>query len=167
MNKKKFSFLTGVVLTLVLAGAGCNSSTPIDKSSSESQNEVKVEIPDVSGQVKIETETDQSKTGNEKKQPEPVIYESQLREFDITAKNWEFSPATIIVNQGDKVRIKITSVDVTHSFMLKDFNVNVKLEPNKTQIIEFVADKFGVFPFRCGVPCGEGHRNMTGTLVVK
>lgn len=165
MDQKYFTFLTGVVLTLVLAGAGCNSSTSTDKTSTESQNEARVEIPEVQGQIKIET--DQPKAEQEKKQPEPVIYESQLREFDITAKNWEFSPATIIVNQGDKVKIKITSVDVTHSFMLKDFNINTKLEPNQTQVIEFVADKFGVFPFRCGVPCGEGHREMTGTLVVK
>lgn len=165
MDKKYFTFLTGIILTLVLAGAGCNSSTPSTSPTTKPQIEAETKTPEVQGQVKVETE--QTTTEKEKKQPEPIIYESQLREFTVTAKNWQFSPATIIVNQGDKVRIKITSVDVTHSFMLKDFNINVKLEPNQTQVIEFTADKFGVFPFRCGVPCGEGHRDMTGTLVVK
>jgi cytochrome c oxidase subunit 2 len=90
-----------------------------------------------------------------------------VKEFTITAKTWEFTPGTITVNQGDKVRLKITSLDVTHSFMLKDYGLNVKLEPNQTQIIEFTADKAGTFGFRCGVPCGEGHSSMDGTLIVK
>ncbi|OGH88396.1 MAG: hypothetical protein A2537_00860 [Candidatus Magasanikbacteria bacterium RIFOXYD2_FULL_36_9] len=165
MNKKYSSLVSAVILTLVLAGAGCNSSTSVDESTSKPQNQVDVTIPEGEGKIKIEM--DQTQTENNKKQAEPVVYESQLREFTITAKNWEFSTDTIIVNQGDRVKIKITSVDVTHSFILKDYNINVKLEPNKTKTIEFVADKFGVFPFRCGVPCGEGHREMTGNLVVK
>ncbi len=171
MYKKYSSFLTGIILTLVLAGAGCNSSKPakpIDDSLSKPPAEV-VETQQSQPEVVVKIQS-QVKKEEEKKAPEkatPAIYESKVMEFNIIAKDWKFDPGTIIVNQGDKVILKITSTDVTHSFMLKDYNINVKLEPNQTQVIEFIADKFGVFPFRCGVPCGDGHSDMTGTLVVK
>ena len=156
MDKKIFTLLSGVMLTLVLAGAGCNSSAK-----PEIRAEAKQSQPQIGTQVQIQT-TPQTSTP-----PKPVIYESKVREFTITAKDWKFSPSTIIVNQGDKVILKITSADVTHSFLLKDYGINTKLEPNKTQTIEFIADKFGVFPFRCGVPCGAGHKEMVGTFVIK
>ncbi len=92
---------------------------------------------------------------------------SALKEFIMTAKQWEFNPSMIGVNKGDKVRLKITSTDVTHSFSLPDFNVNLNLEPDQTKIAEFVADKIGTFTFACSVFCGDGHTKMKGTLVVK
>lgn len=141
MNKKYLSLLSGLFLALVLAGAGC-SSTP----SETKQNDV---------------------SENTQEQQVPEVYTNETKEFTIAASNWKFDPGTIVVKQGDKVKIKITSTDVKHSFMLKDYNINVQLEPNQTQTIEFTADKSGVFQFRCAVPCGAGHKDMIGTLVVK
>ena len=71
------------------------------------------------------------------------------------------------MNKGDKVRITVTSVDVTHGFSLPDFGINKKLEPDAPVIIDFVADKKGTFEFKCNVPCGSGHKTMAGTLIVK
>ncbi len=156
MDKKNLILFPSIILTLVLAGVGCNSSTKPKTIAVTKESQ-----PQIGTQVQIQT-TPQAPT-----QPKPVIYESKVREFTITAKDWKFSPNTIIVNQGDKVILKITSADVAHSFLLKDYGIDKKLEPNKTQTIEFIADKFGVFPFRCGVPCGEGHKEMVGTFVVK
>lgn len=97
----------------------------------------------------------------------PEVFTGPLKEFDMTAKNWAFSPAVITVKKGDHVKIKITSVDITHGFNLADFNIKVDLQPGQTQTVEFTADKAGTFNFRCSVPCGEGHRDMTGSLVVE
>ena len=47
------------------------------------------------------------------------------------AKKWQFDPSIINVKLGDKIRIKIKSIDVTHGFSLLDFNVNENLEPGK------------------------------------
>lgn len=99
--------------------------------------------------------------------PSAQVFTGPLKEFDMTAKNWAFSPSVITVKKGDHVKIKITSADVTHGFALKDYNIKVDIEPGKTQIVEFTADKEGTFDFRCSVPCGEGHREMTGSLVVQ
>lgn len=89
------------------------------------------------------------------------------KEFSITARQWEFSPSSITVQQGDRVMFHITSVDVTHGFAIPDFNVNVSLVPNEMKTIEFIADKQGTFGFFCSIFCGSGHANMVGQLMVE
>lgn len=91
----------------------------------------------------------------------------KLKEFTVTAKQFEFNPATITVNKGDTVRLTITSLDVPHGFRINEFNVNARIEPGKTAAVEFIADKSGTFTFFCSVVCGAGHSDMKGTLVVK
>ena len=93
--------------------------------------------------------------------------QSSIKEFTMTAKQWVFDPAVITVKQGDKVKLKITSIDVTHGFASLEFNVKTDLVPNKEVMVEFVADKKGEFSFFCSVKCGEGHRDMIGKLVVE
>lgn len=95
-------------------------------------------------------------------QPEAIV-----KEFLIIAKQWSFVPDTITVSKGDTVRLKITSVDVTHGFALPDFDVSVNLQPGEEEVIEFVADKEGTFRFYCSVFCGSGHSSMDGNLVVQ
>lgn len=90
-----------------------------------------------------------------------------VKEFNIIARQWEFSPATINVDEGDKVRLIIKSIDVTHGFDLPDFGINENLAPGKTVTLEFVADKKGSFGFFCNIYCGEGHRDMKGVLIVE
>jgi len=90
-----------------------------------------------------------------------------VKEFSMIAKKWQFDPSVINVKQGDKVRLKIKSIDVAHGFSLLDFNVNENLEPGKEITVEFVADKKGEFTFFCSVFCGVGHIGMKGKLVVE
>ncbi len=89
------------------------------------------------------------------------------KEFTVTAKTWEFQPSTITVKQGDRVKLKITSVDVNHGFNLPEFNVKANLQPNQEATVEFTASKKGTFNFFCDVFCGEGHQNMKGQLTVE
>lgn len=96
--------------------------------------------------------------------PEPV---SEVKKITITAKRFEYEPNSITVNQGDTVRLKIKSIDVTHGFGLVEFGVNVKLRKGETIVVEFVADKKGTFEFRCTNYCGTGHGEMKGKLVVE
>ncbi|KKP61604.1 MAG: cytochrome c oxidase subunit II [Candidatus Roizmanbacteria bacterium GW2011_GWC2_34_23] len=96
-----------------------------------------------------------------------TVTSDKVKEFSIIAKKWQFDPSTINVKQGDKVRLKIKSIDVAHGFSLLDFNVNENLEPGKEITVEFVADKKGEFTFFCSVFCGVGHIGMKGKLVVE
>jgi cytochrome c oxidase subunit II len=92
---------------------------------------------------------------------------SDVKEFDIIAKQWEFVPSTIQVNLGDTVRLKITSLDVTHGIAIPELKINEQIPPQKTKIIEFIASQKGEFPLICSVYCGAGHMNHRGLLIVK
>ncbi len=91
----------------------------------------------------------------------------EVKEFSMTAKQWQFSPDTITVNKGDTVKITIKSIDVNHGITIPDFGINEKLNPGEVVNIEFVADKEGTFTFFCNVFCGSGHNGMKGILIVK
>src|SRR3989344_9179716 len=49
---------------------------------------------------------------------------STVKEFRITAKQFEFDPPAIEVNKGDKVRLIITSADVPHGFSIPEYKIN-------------------------------------------
>lgn len=89
-----------------------------------------------------------------------------IKEFTMTAKQWKFDPNTIEVNQGDLVRLSVTSLDVTHGLAIPDYGIDEGLYPGQTVDIEFVADRKGTFPFACSVSCGVGHSGMVGKLIV-
>jgi len=97
----------------------------------------------------------------------PIVDEVQTKTFDITARQWNFNPSTITVNEGDNVVLNIESIDVNHGFFLSTFGVNELLSPGETTNIEFIADEKGSFSFFCNVFCGSGHGSMRGTLVVE
>lgn len=156
----------GILLMLIIIFAvGCASEQPVE----QPQLTIPEEIPapaksnDLPPSLDTKPETPAEQPKEQKvAQPEP-----QVREFTMTAKQWEFSPNTITVNKGDTVKLHITSKDVTHGFNLPDFGISKQLIPTKTVDVEFVADKQGTFTFSCSVPCGKGHSGMNGKLVVE
>ena len=91
---------------------------------------------------------------------------SNVKEFDITAKQFEFIPEKIIVTRGDTVKLNITSIDAEYGFSLPGFEISERLPENQTVVIEFVADKEGAFTISCSVFCGSDHDDMKGTLIV-
>lgn len=89
-----------------------------------------------------------------------------VKEFTMTAKAFQFTPSTITVNEGDTVILHITSLDEMHGIAIPEFGVSQQLPPGEEKTVQFVADKKGSFRFFCNVPCGEGHKDMTGMIVV-
>ncbi len=90
-----------------------------------------------------------------------------LKQFEMIAKQFEFMPEAIEVDQGDRVKISLTSLDVAHGFAINEYGINERIVPGQPTVVEFTADKKGTFTFYCSVMCGSGHRNMRGTLIVK
>lgn len=84
----------------------------------------------------------------------------------MTAKKYEFDPATITVTRGRPVRIEATALDHDHGIEIKEFGVKARLGKGKETVIEFTPDKTGEFTFHCSVFCGFGHHGMKGKLVV-
>jgi cytochrome c oxidase subunit 2 len=88
------------------------------------------------------------------------------RVIQITAKNFQFSPDSIALKKGEPVVFEISSGDRKHGFSLRAFGVRSDVLPGKVSRIRFMPDKTGKFAFSCDVFCGDGHEEMTGTVVV-
>ncbi len=99
--------------------------------------------------------------------PAPAQTSPSVKQFTIEASQWQFSPDTITVNKGDTVQITLVNKDVSHGISIPDFGFDLKAGAGENATGQFTADKAGTFGFRCNVFCGEGHKEMTGTLVVK
>lgn len=91
----------------------------------------------------------------------------EIKEFSMMADEFEFSPRTIIVNEGDTVILHIESLDVEHGIAIPQFGVSQTLPVGEIVSVEFVADKAGTYTFFCNVYCGADHRSMKGTLIVE
>jgi cytochrome c oxidase subunit 2 len=86
---------------------------------------------------------------------------------EVTASQFQFDPATITVAEGDRVRLRLHSLDRTHAFAIKAFRVKALIPRGGEAItVEFVADRAGSFDFTCAEYCGTGHARMKGRLVV-
>ncbi len=82
----------------------------------------------------------------------------EIKVFEITAKKYAFEPSQITVSKGDKVVLKIKSIDATHGIEISNFGQKRQLiEKDKVTTVEFVADKAGIFEYRCKKFCGFGH----------
>jgi len=90
--------------------------------------------------------------------PEKVIH--------ITAKKFDFSPDSITLKKGEPVVFEISSGDREHGFNLRAFGVRTNVSPGKVTRVRFTPDKTGKFTFSCDVFCGDGHEEMTGTVIV-
>jgi heme/copper-type cytochrome/quinol oxidase subunit 2 len=89
-----------------------------------------------------------------------------VRTVQVKAREFEFDPAKIIVNEGEKVRLQVTSEDAMHGIGIADFDIDKKLPPGEMVTVVFTADKPGAHHFHCTVYCGKGHGDMHGELVV-
>lgn len=75
--------------------------------------------------------------------------------------------ATIKVQPGDKVILHIFNEDTyDHGIAVDVLGVNRRLFPKTTTTVEFTPSLSGTFNFYCSVPCGEGHYDQIGTLIV-
>jgi len=107
-----------------------------------------------------------------------------MQVVNVTAKKYEYEPATIRVKQGTRVQLKITATDHAHGFKISELAEGgdakgkpglvfsapqdcTKIEEGKTGTVEFLAETPGTYPFRCCVHCGWHHRAMKGEIVVE
>jgi cytochrome c oxidase subunit II len=88
------------------------------------------------------------------------------RVIKVTAKKFEFTPAEIHVKRGEHVVLELTSLDRKHGFKLPELGIRTEVPAGGTVRVELTAEKPGRFAFACDVFCGDGHEDMTGTVIV-
>ena len=93
--------------------------------------------------------------------PKPVD-----RLVHIDASSFQFTPAEIYVNPGDRVTIEFVSTDVVHGISIDGYDFQLTSDPGQPATGTFIANKPGMFRFRCSVPCGNLHPFMIGKLQV-
>jgi cytochrome c oxidase subunit 2 len=117
-------------------------------------------------------------------QSSDTTIDRSARTFIISAKKYEFAPNEIRVQAGERVRLKVHSVDETHGIKLDLYpegstertivglkfdhpEENGKVEKNVDQVLEFVAERPGKYEFKCAKVCGMHHGKMKGELIVE
>jgi cytochrome c oxidase subunit 2 len=103
----------------------------------------------------------------EKFKNDPQKYISKIKQINLEAYQFGFSPQVIEVKKGDILKIFATSRDVPHGIYIKEYGINTVVKKGQTKKIEFVAGKQGEFDILCSVYCGKGHNTMKAKLVVK
>jgi len=81
-----------------------------------------------------------------------------------------WSKKEIIVNRGERVRIRIRNVDnVSHGFAIPELDIAERIiRAGRSEIVEFVPKYEGTFVYKCVVQCSrDKHDFMTGKLVVR
>ena len=99
--------------------------------------------------------------------PAPAGYsEPADRLIRVEASSYQYTPADLTVNPGDRVTIELAATDVVHGLYLDGYDLNVTADPGQPARLTFLADKPGAFRFRCSVTCGALHPFMIGKLSV-
>lgn len=71
----------------------------------------------------------------------------------------------LIVNRP--VELRITALDVIHSFFLPNFRVKQDAVPGRVITIWFTPDRVGTYTLACAQLCGVGHYTMHGNVTVQ
>ncbi|HEY6980410.1 cupredoxin domain-containing protein [Reyranella sp.] len=88
-------------------------------------------------------------------------------EVEIMAMKFDFTPDTIKVKAGQPVTLVLTSIDRVHGFKMPDFGVRTDIVPGLETRVTITPAKAGTFAYFCDVFCGDGHEEMSGTLIVE
>lgn len=88
------------------------------------------------------------------------------RVIRIVAKRFTYTPSEVTLKKGEPVVLELTSEDRVHGFKLPAFGIRTDVRPKEVARVPLTPDRTGTFTFACDVFCGDGHDDMTGTIVV-
>lgn len=100
--------------------------------------------------------------------PPPTPPPSPAKEVIVNGFEWGFSPSTITVNKGDKVRLTFRNTGAAmHNLKIDELGVfSGNIGPGGSTVVDFTADKTGTFAYYCSIP---GHREagMEGQITIQ
>jgi cytochrome c oxidase subunit 2 len=89
-------------------------------------------------------------------------------ELNIDSFNWGFDQDPVKIKKGDTVRLTLSASSGRHGIAIPNYDVSTPpVIEGETHVVEFVASEAGTFDYFCNVPCGQGHMNMRGQIVVE
>jgi cytochrome c oxidase subunit 2 len=88
-------------------------------------------------------------------------------EVSVAASRFEYTPNTVKGKVGVPLTFVLTSLDRIHGFKMPDFGLRTDIVPDQETRVTITPTKAGTFVFFCDIFCGDGHEEMSGTLVVE
>src|SRR4030066_1205060 len=88
------------------------------------------------------------------------------RSFQVEASSFNYSPAILRANPGDRITIQLVAKDVVHGILVDSYGVEIQADPGQSRSITFIANRSGTYRLRCSVTCGALHPFMIGKLQV-
>jgi heme/copper-type cytochrome/quinol oxidase subunit 2 len=88
-------------------------------------------------------------------------------EITIIAKDFQFSPNRIEVDQDDLVRVIVRSEDRAYGFAIDQYRIVRRVPPGASTTVEFRAHRAGTFRFYSHLTSEPRHGQMQGELVVQ
>ncbi len=160
--KLQHLFILSIITMIALVGCSSEQAQQVDVQQPEQTQETSTQEPIQEAVPETTEEPQLVEDGNTE-----TTSGSTVKEFEMVVKRFAFEPNVIRVNEGDTVIIHATASDVAHSILVPELNINERTPAGETVDIEFVADVKGEFDFRCGIPCGSGHLDMKGKIIVE
>lgn len=101
-------------------------------------------------------------------QLEEAVSEPKVKEFIISGTEYSFSPSSITVSTGDKVKITLRNDGrIKHNLIIQGLEISSRsIGPGQTDIVEFIAPASGTYSIYCSFP-GHRARGMEGILKVE
>lgn len=129
--------------------------------SSEEIEELEEQIEELAEMVEEEVE-EEEEVGETTETQES---ESAVKEIQMAVKKWRFDPKHIEVNEGDQVKLTISSEELDLNFILSAFRISEKITAGESVTVEFTADKIGTFNFLCGDFCLGKYGQVQGAAL--
>src|SRR4030067_1580640 len=65
------------------------------------------------------------------------------RHFRVEARSFEYHPAVLRANLGDRVTIELVPMDVVHGIHIDGYDLELHADPGQTEKLTFIADRRG------------------------
>lgn len=159
------NIVIAIVAILVLLGVGgfflMNNSATAPSPSPEAAMTAPSASPEAMNDMDADDMQTSESTGSADSE------EAGVKEITVESNGLNFTPNTITVRQGDKVKLTYKNNMGRHDWNLDEFNADTgMINAGQSKTIEFTASKKGTFEYYCSVP---GHREagMKGTFIVQ
>ena len=88
-------------------------------------------------------------------------------EVSVAASKFQYTPDTVKAKVGVPLTFVLTSFDRIHGFKMPEFGIRTDIVPDQETRVTITPTKPGSFVFFCDIFCGDGHEDMSGTLIVE
>lgn len=146
---------------------GCNAPEEQQQPTVSGEETSPAEDVPVTTEVPVPGSDVEEKKVEAETSPESETSTGSVKEVTMEMYNWGITMNPVTLNKGDTVKLTVKVKDGRHQLAMPAFDVKTdELGAGEETTLTFVADEAGSFDYFCSLPCGKGHKDMRGKLVV-